>query len=207
MPSTSRRRATQARGVARRQQIVQAALSCFAEQGYGETTMEHIRRRAGASTGSIYHLFRGKEELAVEVYLEGLRSYQAGFVAELERHTEAEAGVRGLVSHHLDWVREHPDWANYLFQMRQAAFVVSSEERIARLNGAFHQRVGAWLRPHVRQGRIRRLPRDLYPALLLGPCQEFSRAWLGGRVRADWEVAKRELTDAAWRMLGQTPDS
>jgi len=203
MSPAQKKRTTQTRGLARRQQILQAALACFAERGFGETTMEHIRRRAGASTGSIYHQFRGKEELAVEVYLEGLSSYQAGFVAELEKHSGAETGVRALVSHHLDWVREHPDWANYLFKMRQAAFVVSSEERIARLNGAFHDRVGAWMRPHVRQGRIRRLPRDLYPALLLGPCQEFSRAWLGGRVRADWEVARRELADAAWRMLGR----
>lgn len=202
MTTEGKRRAPQARGVARRQQIVQAALACFAEQGFGETTMEHIRRRAGASTGSIYHQFSGKEELAVEVYLEGLSSYQAGFVTELSQHTAAEAGVRALVGYHLGWIREHPDWASYLFQMRQAAFLVSSEERIAQLNQAFHDQVADWLRPHVVQGRIRRLPRDLYASLLLGPCQEFSRAWLAGRVHTSWQVAVQELADAAWRTLG-----
>jgi len=188
--------------VARRRQILQAALACFTERGYRETTMEHIRQRAGASTGSIYHQFSGKEELAVEVYLEGLRSYQAGFVEELLRHEEAEAGIRALVGYHLGWVREHPDWAGFLFQMRQAAFMVASEERIGRLNEAFHERVAAWLRPHVRAGRIRRLPPDLYPPLLFGPCQELSRAWLAGRVRTGWKTAQRELADAAWRTLG-----
>ena len=202
MPMSTKTRVSQARGEARRRQIINAALACFAERGYGETTMEHIRGRAGASTGSIYHQFRGKEELAVEVYLEGLQSYQAGFVAELARRSEAEEGIRALVGYHLGWVREHRQWANYLFQMRQAAFLVSSEERIAALNTVFHQQVGDWLRPHVRQGRIRRLPRDLYASLLLGPCQEFSRAWLAGRVDVDWEEATAALADAAWRVLG-----
>jgi AcrR family transcriptional regulator len=200
MPQPTRK--SQARGVARRKQIIEAALACFSEQGFGETTMEQIRTRAGASTGSIYHQFRGKEELGVEVYLEGLEMYQAGFVEELERRRDAEAGVRAIIAYHMGWVRRHPDWARYLFQMRQAAFLVASEQRIGRLNVAFVGRVGDWLRPHVRAGRIRRVPRELYASLLLGPCQEFSRAWLAGRADVDWEIATRELADAAWRTLG-----
>jgi AcrR family transcriptional regulator len=188
--------------VARRRQIIEAALACFSELGFGETTMEQIRVRAGASTGSVYHQFRSKEELGVEVYLEGLGTYQAGFVAQLERHGEAEAGIRAIIAYHMGWVRQHPDWARYLFQMRQAAFLTASEQRIGELNAAFVGRVGQWLRPHVRAGRIRRVPRDLYAALLLGPCQEFSRAWLAGRADVDWDTATSELADAAWRTLG-----
>ena len=122
MSQSSRR--SQARGVARRRSIIEAALACFSERGFGETTMEQIRVRAGASTGSVYHQFRGKEELGVEVYVEGLGMYQAGFVAELSRHEEAEGGVRAIVGYHLGWVRQHQDWARYLFQMRDRKSVV-----------------------------------------------------------------------------------
>lgn len=205
MAETQQKRTSQARGARRREQVLQAALACFSEQGFGATTVEQIRRRSGASTGSIYHLFGGKQELAVELYLEGLRDYQAGFTAELSRHRSARAGTGAMVRFHLGWVREHPDWARYLFQMRQAAFVQASEERIAQLNAGFHEQVAAWLGPHVRAGRIRRFPRDLYPSLLLGPCQEFARAWLAGKTRTGWDRARRELSAAVWRCVGLEP--
>ena len=59
-------------GVAsRRQAILDAALACFTNKGFTETTMEDIRIRSGASTGSIYHHFSNKEMLARALYLEG----------------------------------------------------------------------------------------------------------------------------------------
>ena len=61
----------QARTATRRKEILQAALSCFSEQGFDATTVEQIRHRSGASTGSIYHHFKNKAHIAAALYLEG----------------------------------------------------------------------------------------------------------------------------------------
>ena len=47
----------------RRQQIVDAAVTCFARKGFHQTTMEDIGREAGLSPGLPYRYFSSKEEI------------------------------------------------------------------------------------------------------------------------------------------------
>src|SRR3989304_6147095 len=54
-------RVTEAHLEARRDQIVNAAWTCFAQKGYHQTTMQDIASEAGISAGAIYRYFPGKE--------------------------------------------------------------------------------------------------------------------------------------------------
>ena len=189
----------------RRKQIIEAALACFAEQGFSETTLEHIRSRSKASTGSIYHHFRNKEHLAAEVYVEGLVDYQSGLLAELAQRTDARAGISAMVHYHLRWVADHPDWARYLHRMRQAEFLAPTAASLKELDRTLVREVSRWFEPHIRAGTLRSLPKDLYIALLLGPCQEFARQYLTARARTDIDTASQVLAEATWRALETRP--
>jgi AcrR family transcriptional regulator len=195
------------RSLERRRTILRAALECFAGLGYDATTLEDIRSRSGASTGSIYHQFSGKEELAAAVYLEGLRDYQQGLLAELARHRRAAGGIRAIVRYHLAWVARQPDWARYLVHMRHTESVAATEPAIRELNGSFLEGALAWLRPRIERGELRRLPTELFIALALGPAQELARLWLSGRTQLDLTRATRLLADEAWRSLRKQEDS
>lgn len=46
-----------------RRRLIAAAMRCVAEVGYSRTTMREIARRAGMTSGSIYHHFPNKAEL------------------------------------------------------------------------------------------------------------------------------------------------
>jgi len=48
---------------ARRLQILDAAMLCFARDGFHRTSMEDIVRQSGLSPGAIYCYFRGKHEI------------------------------------------------------------------------------------------------------------------------------------------------
>lgn len=50
----------------RRQQILDAAIACFARKGFQQTTMADIAAQAGVSDTLAYRYFSGKEELIVE---------------------------------------------------------------------------------------------------------------------------------------------
>ena len=190
----------------RRKQIIEAALLCFTELGFTETTMDHIRRRSKASTGSIYHHFQSKDQLAAAVYLEGLLDYQRGVLAELERHSDAREGISAMVRFHLRWVADHPAWARYLFQMRQAEFLAPTDATIQDLNHTFVAQITRWFAPHIKAKRLRMLPRDLTIALLLGPTQEFTRQFLTGRSKTDITSASNALAEATWRALKTESD-
>lgn len=47
----------------RREQLLDAAMRCFARDGYRRTTVRSIAREAGVTTGAIYAHFEGKEAL------------------------------------------------------------------------------------------------------------------------------------------------
>lgn len=49
----------------RRQVILDAALSCFARNGFHETTIQDVAREAGVSHGAIYRYFPSKEDMVV----------------------------------------------------------------------------------------------------------------------------------------------
>jgi len=51
----------------RREQIIRAAVACFARKGYHLTTMDDIVAESGLSKGSLYWHFKNKKDLLIKV--------------------------------------------------------------------------------------------------------------------------------------------
>lgn len=66
-----------------RRHIQATALALFDEKGFENVSMQDVAQAAGCSIGNIYHYFRSKDELAIQV----------------TTHVDAAYG---------DWAREHP---------------------------------------------------------------------------------------------------
>ena len=65
-------RLTDATKAARRAQIIEAAVSCFLEKGYTNTSKSDIIKASGLSSGSIYSHFSGKEDILITAINERL---------------------------------------------------------------------------------------------------------------------------------------
>lgn len=48
---------------ARREQIIMAAVSCFADKGFHKTTMQDICKAARLSPGAVYNYYEGKDDI------------------------------------------------------------------------------------------------------------------------------------------------
>jgi AcrR family transcriptional regulator len=189
------------RAGSRRAAILAAALAEFTTHGVAGASIDDIRRRSGASVGSIYHHFGGKEGVAGALYIEGLGDYQDGFLATLRNAASTKDGVEEAVLHHAEWVSSHRELARFLLLGRDARLVVGAELPLRELNRRFFLAVGRWTRPRVRAGELRRLEPELMTALWIGPSQELARHWLAGRSRVSPLQAAAMLGDAAWRCL------
>ncbi|GHO68177.1 transcriptional regulator [Ktedonobacter sp. SOSP1-52] len=190
----------------RRQSILDAALPLFLTKGFTETTMEDIRQRSGASTGSIYHHFENKEMLARALYLEGRTALYNVFFTALATSDPRE-GITGLVYAYLQWYEQHPDLGQYVMQagdteylgayvkvLRQKTKTVLPEEN-------FPTQFFQWLAPFVEAGAIKRLPQQVYFPLVIGPSRDFTRRWLRERVASEMQEAREPLAEAAWVSL------
>jgi AcrR family transcriptional regulator len=179
--------------MSRRDAILEAALDSFGATG--ETAIEDVRQRSGASVGSIYHHFGGKDGIAAALYLEILRGYQGGVARVLKRAGSAEEGVKALVRHHLRWVERNPERARFLLQggaLREAV-----NEELAQLNRGLSVEIEGWVERHP---AIRPLPLEVFYATVIGPAQEVSRLWLAGRIDSLRRL-EGDLVEAAWRAV------
>ena len=94
-------RAPRAAPETRREEILEAALACFAARGYHESTVDDIAARAGLSKGAVYWHFEGKREvflalleLIVEQGMEALEGVIEGADSAREAlHRISRAGM------------------------------------------------------------------------------------------------------------------
>jgi AcrR family transcriptional regulator len=185
----------------RRQAILDAALECFSTIGYDQTTLADIRRKAGASTGSIYHHFGSKERIAASLYLDGLRQTQEAGLAALLHTRTARTGIGAQVGAYIDWVVDHPALATFLFAMRRAPVLDDDEPAIAELNTDTHERAARWIADRVAAGELPDLEPTMRWALVYGPCRHWAGSWLRGTTTTSPDVAKRQISTAVYAAL------
>jgi AcrR family transcriptional regulator len=71
--------------VSNRQALLEGALRCIEERGYGEVTTRDIAQAANANVASIAYHFGSKDELIAEALAEGFRRWFAEFANEMMR--------------------------------------------------------------------------------------------------------------------------
>jgi AcrR family transcriptional regulator len=185
----------------RRREILGAALDGFASRGFSAITMADIRERAGASTGSIYHHFKSKEQLAAELYLDGVRDMQEHGLSALLGQQSAEQGVRALVEAYLDWVERQPKLAAFLFAMRNADFLDAVESDLHKIQRDGIASAAEWFRARMLSGELPNVTPDILRAVLYGPAAHYAQRWARSQADVEMKLAKKQLATAAWHAL------
>jgi AcrR family transcriptional regulator len=79
----------------RRRQILDAAIECFAHDGFQRTTMEDIIREAGLSAGAIYSYFQSKDQI-IETLADQRHEREKRIIEAALNRDEWAASVREL---------------------------------------------------------------------------------------------------------------
>jgi TetR/AcrR family transcriptional regulator, transcriptional repressor of aconitase len=80
----------------RRRQIMDAAIACFAREGFHRTTMQDIVTETGLSAGAIYRYFRSKEDIVAAIAAEH-HTAEAAALAEAAGSGDVATALRHLV--------------------------------------------------------------------------------------------------------------
>ncbi len=81
---------------ARRRQIMDGAIECFARQGFHRTTMQDIVAASGLSAGALYRYFRAKEDIVAAI-AEEHHAEEAAALARADASVEVGEALRQLV--------------------------------------------------------------------------------------------------------------
>ena len=186
--------------------VLDAALACFVESGYEQTTIAVIRQRSGVSNGALFHHFPTKEAIADALYVEAMASFQEGLWELLRRRPRSlRAAVRGTISHQLRWTEEQEDRARFLYTRGHLDWDSPAGAELVELNRNLAGAYRDWMAPLVEAGEIRQMSMLMVTALVNGPVHAIARRWLAGHLTAPLHSYVDELTDAACAALSGTP--
>jgi AcrR family transcriptional regulator len=87
-----------------RRDIVLAATTCFARQGYATTTLRGIAHEAGLTPGTLYHHYATKADLYQAVYQNAVDEMSAAYAGALAHAESFEGQLRAILSTQVDLV-------------------------------------------------------------------------------------------------------
>lgn len=181
--------------------ILGKALVCFNQQSIEATTIEMIRAECATSVGAIYHHFGNKEGLVAALFFAALEDQAKLREDYLAQAKSAEEGVHALVYSYVDWVEQQPDWARFQFQARASINKGPFKDELAALNKSRTGQLREWLAEPGRGDRLKSLPAELLPSLIIGQSENYCRAWLSGRVPSSPTTYRELLAEAAWKSV------
>ena len=104
------------KGEQTRQLIVDTALALFEEVGYERTTMRAIAAAAGVSVGNAYYYFASKDHLVQAYYERSQEEHAAAARPALDRETDFEQRLRGLLLARVDTMQPYKEFAGSFFK-------------------------------------------------------------------------------------------
>jgi len=188
-----------ARHEARRLQIIDAALTCFARDGYDRATTAAICREAGIGSGTFFHYFPTKLAVLLAMLELGTAEEQEWFAAQAGRDD-----ARGVLDDYVAHTAEEMADVRVAGLVRAVGAVMSEPEVTGALEldtAAIRAGLLPWVRAAMEAGDVRA---DLPPEQLVLWLQALLDGYLGVVVTEpgfDAARAAETLRDAVRRLL------
>lgn len=116
--------------------IFRTAQELFVKKGYHNTSIPDIVKKAGVSTGAVYHHFNCKEELARAIHQQAVNEFLTKFNKEVRNKTKTRDKVKNYIAMMFNWTEEDPLMVEYLLYARpkevlEKCMSICSEEGLA----------------------------------------------------------------------------
>ncbi|MEU2034072.1 TetR/AcrR family transcriptional regulator [Nocardia amamiensis] len=181
-----------------RARILAEATEQLLAKGYAAFTVAGVRDRLGLSSGSMFHAFGSKAELAAAVYVGGMLDYQRTVCERLDApDIGAEQAIRAMLDAHLGWVEDHRDLARFLFATLPDEVGRAVEPELAQHNRVFFAALERRYRELLGEVDVGDHGYPVAHAICVGPAQEYCRQWVRGRVTAPPRALSPTLQEAA----------
>jgi AcrR family transcriptional regulator len=186
----------------REQQMMDAAVSVFARQGYSNASMDEVAERAGISKPMVYLYLGSKEELFLACIQREVRRFSEAILAAADPALEPDQQLWHGLQAFFAVVAEHRDaWA--VLHQQAPAHGEPFAGAAAKLRDATIVLVGELIDRAVRTRGRRRAKRDDLSALahaLVGSCEALAD-WTLDRPAEPAELTTARAMNFAWQGL------
>lgn len=180
-------------------QIIEAALTVIAENGYHASQVAKIANEAGVADGTIYLYFENKEDILVSVFKEKMGQFTSRIQKQIERQSNASDKLRTLIYTHFVQLSE-----NYqLAIVAQLELRQSNKQLRLKINNVLKEYLNI-IDQIIQEGREEELfrsdlPLPLVRQMIFGTLDEIVTTWLMQERRYNLV----ELTDNVHQLIVQ----
>jgi len=178
-----------------REIVLDSALYLFAQKGYFNTSIPDIVRHSGVSTGSIYHHFSDKLEIARAMYERHVAQMES-LISDIElHHRQAEARCREIILALFALTEKEPMVMAYMLHARHQEFMpdvapICSSRPFLRMREVVVS--------GMRKGEIRQMDAMLAAVCVFGGALKFIQFHLDGILEKSLSEYFDELWSTAW---------
>lgn len=177
----------------RRVQLLQAALSVFAEEGFQTATMESVATEAGVTKPVLYQHFPSKREL----FLELLRRVGTDLTETVGAATAAAASGEQMVTDgfaaYFNFVAEHPEEFRLLFGEG-----VRTDPDFARAVALVENQLADFIAALIDIDELTSAERLMFAHGILGLAEATGRHWIASGATGDVDALASRVADLAW---------
>lgn len=112
----------------KKQQLLNAALTLFAQQGIEATSTASIARQANVATGTLFHHFANKQALILALY-QAIKTELGQTMQAVPAQEGLEHQVRHCWQQALGWARQNPDKIQFMQHMAHSCYCSSEQHR------------------------------------------------------------------------------
>lgn len=187
----------------RKEGIIEAAIRVFAEKGFYVAGMRDIAEEAKVSIGAIYHYFRGKEEILIEIFRREIAARRR-FFEELRRSgLPIPERIKKVLQMHFERIKENKELVKVMLLER-----LDPEESLKKDLQILHEGIANYveeiIREGIRRGEIRPCNPTIIAYAILGMVEAVT---IRGVLYEDEKAASilkeapEELAESIWRWL------
>ncbi|TSB45978.1 TetR/AcrR family transcriptional regulator [Alkalicoccobacillus porphyridii] len=159
-------------------QILNAAVHVFAENGYHKSQVSKIAKAANVADGTIYLYFKNKEDILISLFREKLGELVGKFHTSLEHISNAEEAIHSICHIHFSELEANPAFA-YVTQIELRQSNMEMRVEIGQAVKPYIQLLENTIVKGIEAGQFRKeLDPKLIRLLLFGAMDEVVTSWL-----------------------------
>lgn len=178
--------------------VLNSALILFVEKGFFNTSIADLVKHSGVSTGSIYHCFKDKQQLAESLMTELIRYIESNQHDILSNYTSSWERFYHLSKWLLETAETNPAMMQFILKAQHQEFMpnyppICSSQPFLNLREVIHQA--------IEEKEIREIDLMLAASISFGGILRLVQLRLDGLVEKPLPTYLEEITQTSWSAL------
>ena len=180
----------------RRQQILEAAMTCFYRKGYYPSSMDDIAAELSFSKALIYYYFKTKRDIFLTILEEWVQASTNAWEMMFSPEDDITAQLRKGLEYGVQLIVQFKDLARIEFEFyAEAGRDVEVRRAIQSLFAKFRAEFKSLLDAGVANGEFRPLNTEALSAVLFGTYEGLAMQAIVDPDRLDWSTVLESLLD------------